>query len=312
MTKYYFTSESVTSGHPDKICDLIADSILDEALRQDPDSHMAVEATIKDDLILIYGEAGTKAVIPYEQIALDTMKKIGYTEDYKVYVKVNRQSPEINSAVTSGEISAGDQGIMFGFACDETPSYMPFAIDCAHRLAERLEEVRRQDDRLRPDGKTQVTAQYIDGVLKRVDTVVVSTCHSENITQEELRDLIIEKVILPVIPSEYIDENTKYLINPSAASRSAEAGATPARPAERSSWTATAATLRSEAAASLPRTRPRSTAPLPITHAMYAATSLPTDCAASARSRYPTPSESRSRHPSMYSPSVPPASPIRS
>ena len=215
MSKYYFTSESVTSGHPDKICDLIADSILDEALRQDPNSHMAVEATIKDDLILIYGEAGTKAVIPYEQIALDTMKKIGYPEEYHVIVKVNRQSPEINQAVAGKELSAGDQGIMFGYACDETPSYMPFAIDCAHRLAERLEEVRRSDDRLRPDGKTQVTAQYRDGVLKRVDTIVVSTCHSENITQEELRDLIIKKVILPVVPEKYIDEDTKYLINPS-------------------------------------------------------------------------------------------------
>ena len=215
MKKLYFTSESVTSGHPDKVCDLIADSILDEAIRQDPDAHMAVEATIKDDLILIYGEAGTTAKIDYEGIALRVMKEIGYMEDYKVITKVNIQSPEINQAVVNGEISAGDQGIMFGYASDETPNYMPYAIDCAHRLAAKLEEVRRSDNRLRPDGKTQVTVEYDDGVLTRVDTIVVSTQHSEDITQEELRDLIIEKVIRPVVDPKLIDENTRCLINPS-------------------------------------------------------------------------------------------------
>lgn len=215
MSKYYFTSESVTSGHPDKICDLIADSILDEAMRQDPDSHMAVEATIKDDLILIYGEAGTKAVIDYEKTALDVLKQIGYDEEYHVQVKVNKQSPEINSAVDSNEICAGDQGIMFGYACSETEEYMPYAIITAHKLAAKLEEVRRSDARLRPDGKTQVTAEYEDGKLKRVDTVVVSTQHTENITQEEIRELIMEKVIRPVISPDLIDENTRYLINPS-------------------------------------------------------------------------------------------------
>ncbi len=215
MAKMYFTSESVTSGHPDKICDLIADSILDEAMRQDPESHMAVEATIKDDLIFVYGEAGTKAVIDYEKIAKDVLKEIGYNEDYNVIVKVNVQSPEINSAVAHNEIAAGDQGIMFGFASDETERYMPFAIDCAHRLAAKLEEVRRSDPRLKPDGKTQVTAEYDDGVLKRVDAIVVSTSHTEDITQEELRELIMEKVIKPVVDPALTDENTRYLINPS-------------------------------------------------------------------------------------------------
>ena len=215
MSHYYFTSESVTSGHPDKICDYIADSILDEALRQDPEAHMAVEATIKDDLILVYGEAGTTAVIDYEGIAKSVLKEIGFNEDYNVIVKVNRQSPEINNAVAHGTVSAGDQGIMFGYASDETDDYMPFAIDCAHKLAKRLEEVRRKDDRLRPDGKTQVTAEYADGKLKRIDTILISTQHSENITQQELRDLLIKEVITPVVDPKLVDENTTYLINPS-------------------------------------------------------------------------------------------------
>lgn len=215
MAKTFFTSESVTSGHPDKICDYIADSILDEALKQDRDSHMAVEATIKDDLILVYGEAGTKAVLDYERIALDAIREIGYTEDYHVMVKVNRQSDEINSAVIGQEIGAGDQGIMFGFACNETDNLMPAAIHYAHLLAARLETVRRQDPRLRPDGKTQVTCEYDDGVLKRIDAIVVSTQHIAGITQQELNDLIINQVILPVIPKELIDDDTDYLINPS-------------------------------------------------------------------------------------------------
>ena len=215
MAKLLFTSESVTSGHPDKICDLIADSILDEALRQDPDAHMAVEASIKDDLIFIFGEAGTDAELDYEAIAKSVLKEIGYTEDYNVITKVNRQSPEINRAVSRDEICAGDQGIMFGYASNETISFMPFAIDCAHRLARRLEEVRRSDSRLRPDGKVQVTAEYEDDVLKRIDTIVVSTQHSEDISQENLKTLIMDEVIRPVVDASMVDENTKYLINPS-------------------------------------------------------------------------------------------------
>ncbi len=215
MSKVFFTSESVTSGHPDKICDLIADSILDEALRQDPESHMAVEATIKDDLILIYGEAGTKADLDYEAIALSVLKEIGYDEEYHVILKVNGQSAEINNAVAHDEISAGDQGIMFGFASDETADLMPFAIDCAHKLAKRLEEVRRETPFLRPDGKTQVTAEYDDGVLKRIDTILISTQHTPEVSQEEIYRTLMEKVITPVVDPRLVDENTKYLINPS-------------------------------------------------------------------------------------------------
>ena len=215
MPKVLFTSESVTSGHPDKICDLIADSILDAALMEDPNSHMAVEATIKDDLILVYGEANTNAKIDYEAIAKSVLKEIGYNEDYHVIAKVNKQSSEINNAVVGEELAAGDQGIMFGYASNETESYMPFAIATAHKLAKRLEEVRRQDSRLKPDGKTQVTVEYNDGKLKRLDTIVISSQHTEDITQEELRDLLIREVILPTVDEKYLDENTKYLINPS-------------------------------------------------------------------------------------------------
>ena len=213
--KYYFSSESVTSGHPDKICDLIADTILDEALRQDPDSHMAVEATIKDDLILVFGEAGTTAQLDYEGIAKKVLKDIGYEEEYHVITKVDKQSPEINAAVSQEEISAGDQGIMFGYACNETPNCMPYALDCAHRLAARLEQVRRQNPVLKPDGKTQVTVEYEDGKLKRIDAIVVSAQHVESISQEELHKLIREKVIDPVVDPALVDKNTKYLINPS-------------------------------------------------------------------------------------------------
>ncbi len=215
MAKVLFTSESVTSGHPDKICDLIADSILDAALEQDPDSHMAVEASIKDDLIFVFGEAGTKAEIDYEAIAKNVLKEIGYTEDYQVITRVDRQSAEINNAVTGEELGAGDQGIMFGYASNETINFMPFAIDCAHRLTKRLEEVRRSDERLRPDGKVQVTAEYENDVLKRIDTIVVSTQHTEDISQDTLRSLIIDQVIKPTADASLIDENTKFLINPS-------------------------------------------------------------------------------------------------
>ncbi len=215
MENYLFTSESVTSGHPDKICDLIADSILDEALRQDKNAHMAVEATIKDDLIFVYGEAGTNAKIDYEAIAKNVLKEIGYTEDYQVITKISKQSAEINQAVDNEELGAGDQGIIFGFANNESKSFMPFAIDQAHLLAKKLEQVRKQDKRLLPDGKTQVTIEYENGKVKRVDTVVVSSQHTKDITQEELRELIMEKVILEVIDPKLLDENTKYLINPS-------------------------------------------------------------------------------------------------
>lgn len=211
-----FTSESVTSGHPDKVCDLVADSILDAALASDPLSHMAVECSIKDDFILVFGEANTKAEIDYAGIAKKVLKDIGYPEDYEVLVKVNSQSSEIDNAVIGDELAAGDQGIMFGYACNESKSYMPWSIDLAHMLAKTLEEVRRANPTvLKPDGKTQVTVEYEDDKLIRVDTVLVSTSHFENVTQEEIQELVKKEVIDKVIPTHLIDEKTKYIINPS-------------------------------------------------------------------------------------------------
>lgn len=217
MEHFLFTSESITEGHPDKICDQIADSILDEALRQDRNAKMAVEATIKDDFILIYGEADTSAFIDYAAIAKATIKEIGYHEEYQVLVKVNKQSSEIHHAVVGqdGEIGAGDQGLMFGYACDDTDNYMPAAIEYAHQLAKRLSDVRKKNAILQPDGKTQVTVEYENGCIKRIHTIVISTQHVLEATQDEIADLLMREVITPVIPDQLLDEDTIYLINPS-------------------------------------------------------------------------------------------------
>lgn len=217
--KKFFTSESVTSGHPDKICDAISDAILDEALRQDPASKMAVETTIKDNLIFIYGEANTKAELPLEKIAKEKIREIGYTEEFEVLTKVSRQSAEIYDAVMHDEenMGAGDQGIMFGYACNETDNFMPMPIALAHQLAHQLERVRRNEVNsiLKPDGKTQVTVEYDDNRPVRLDTIVVSTQHAPEATQEEIREKIINEVITPVIDPALMDKNTKILVNPS-------------------------------------------------------------------------------------------------
>ena len=220
MKDYIFTSESITAGHPDKICDQIADAILDEALRQDKNSKMAVEATIKDEFVLVYGEANTTANIDFENIAKNVIKEIGYEEEYTVMVKVRKQSAEINNAVvgTEGQIGAGDQGIMFGYACDDTTEYMPAPILYAHKLAKKLHDVRKDFPILKPDGKTQVSVEYKDGEIKRIDTIVVSTQHAAEATQEEIAEVIMKEVIAPVIPEQLLDEKTRYLINPSEVS----------------------------------------------------------------------------------------------
>ena len=217
MEKYLFTSESVTEGHPDKICDIISDTILDEALKQDSKSKMAVEVTIKDDLILIYGEAKTTAKLNYKSIALDCIKKIGYKEKYNVIEKISEQSLEINRAVTKkdGRIGAGDQGIMFGYACMDTENYMPAPIEYANRLAKRLSIVQKEESNLGPDGKTQVTVEYIDGKVNRIDSIVISTQHTSNFNYEKLYEIILKKVIKKVIPNKYLDSCTNIIINPS-------------------------------------------------------------------------------------------------
>lgn len=216
MEYIYFTSESVTDGHPDKMCDQIADAIVDAALAVDPYSKMAVEATIKDDFLLIYGEANTKAEIDYAGIAKEVIRDIGYTDPYDVLVKVNKQSSQINAAVVSDDvIAAGDQGIMFGYASNETESYMPLPIDLAHKLSKQLSDLKHEVSWLKPDGKTQVTVAYKDGKPQYVHTVVVSASHEAGITLDLIKEVVMEKVIKPVIDPKWLREDTKYIINPS-------------------------------------------------------------------------------------------------
>ncbi|WP_290140566.1 methionine adenosyltransferase [uncultured Dubosiella sp.] len=214
--RFFFTSEAVTAGHPDKICDAISDAILDEALKEDKYSKMAVECTIKDNFLFIYGEENTKACLDYEAIAVEVLKRIGYKEDFDILVKVGKQSNEIFNAVNQNEmIGAGDQGIMFGYACKDTENYMPAPIEYANLLAKKLGDLQKENDLLGLDGKTQVTVEYANGKVDRIDTIIVSTQHRKEISQEQLEDLIVSKVIMETIPKNLLDERTKLLINPS-------------------------------------------------------------------------------------------------
>ena len=215
--KYYFTSESVTEGHPDKICDKISDKILDTALEQDKNSKMAVEATIKDNLVFIYGEANTKAKLNYEEIASEVLKDIGYNEEFNFIIKVSNQSKEINKSVEKKELAAGDQGIMFGYATNETKELMPLPILLANKLAYNLTKLRKEDKNtpLLPDGKTQVTVEYQNNKPKRIDTIIIAAQHKKEITQKELKKYIIENVITKTIPQNLLDKKTKILINTS-------------------------------------------------------------------------------------------------
>lgn len=215
--KKIVTSESVTEGHPDKICDKISDKILDTALEQDKNSKMAVECTIKDNFVFIYGECTTKANLNFESIAKDVLKDIGYTEEFKIITKVSKQSIEINKAVDKPKISAGDQGIMFGYATNETNEYMPLPILIANKLTKEMAKVRKEDinSPLLPDGKSQVTVEYDDNTPKRIDTIIIASQHKKEITKENLEKYIIKKVINKVIPKKLMDQNTKILINTS-------------------------------------------------------------------------------------------------
>jgi len=228
-TKYLFTSESVTMGHPDKVADHISDAILDAMLAQDPKSRVACETMVTTGVVIVAGEITSKAVVDIPMVVRNTIKKIGYTDpamgfDYEncaVMVNLDKQSPDISQGVTTGkglhkEQGAGDQGLMFGFACNETPALMPMPIQLAHLLTTKLEKVRQRKvlSWLRPDGKSQVTIEYEHRKPTRIHTVVVSTQHSPSVPYRTLRKQIIEKVIMPVLPKRLVGKNIIFHINP--------------------------------------------------------------------------------------------------
>src|SRR5256714_3655933 len=222
LRNFLFTSESVTEGHPDKIADQISDAVLDSVLSSDMTGRVACETLVTTGLIVIAGEITTNAQIDFSQVARETVREIGYTrakygfdcDTCAVLTAVDKQSPDIALGVDTG--GAGDQGLMFGFACNETEELMPLLIQMAHKLSRRLSEVRRSDalPYLRPDAKSQVTVEYKDGRPSRIDAVVISTQHAPEVTNEQLREEVLEQVIYATIPSELRDGKTKYNINP--------------------------------------------------------------------------------------------------
>nr|MBC8481867.1 methionine adenosyltransferase [Planctomycetota bacterium] len=227
--KYLFTSESVTMGHPDKVADCISDAILDAMLAQDPESRVACETMVTTGVVIVAGEITTQAVVDIPEVVREAIRKIGYTdpemgfdfENCAVMVNIDKQSPDISQGVTEGaglhkEQGAGDQGLMFGYACKETSAFMPMPIQLSHQITTKLEKVRQSKKLpwLRPDGKSQVTVEYENNKPKRVHTVVVSTQHDPSVRYSTLRKQIIEKVILPVLPKRLVDKDTVFHINP--------------------------------------------------------------------------------------------------
>ena len=229
LKDFVFSSESVNEGHPDKVCDQISDAILDSLLAQDPDSRVACEALIKTGIVVVAGEITSKGRCEFGEVAKRVIREIGYTspetgfsvDTCAVVTAIERQSPDISAGVTEGqglfkEQGAGDQGLMFGFACDETKEYMPFAIYTAHRIGQRLADTRKSGelDFLLPDGKCQVTVEYRDGKPRRASTVVVSSQHRASVKHAVLKEAIIEEVVKKVVPPEFLDKDTVYYINP--------------------------------------------------------------------------------------------------
>ena len=229
MSEFLFTSESVSEGHPDKVADQISDAVLDAILKQDKTSRVAAETLVKDNLVVLAGEITTRAQVNYQDVARQTIRRIGYTDPAigfdadtcTVILAYGQQSPNIAQGVDEGkgldlEQGAGDQGLMFGYACDETPSLMPLAIYLSHRLVERQSELRR-DGRLawlRPDAKSQVTVRYSGGRPVAIETVVLSTQHKPGVTHKQIEEAVIEQVIKPVLPKELVKGSVKYLVNP--------------------------------------------------------------------------------------------------
>ena len=229
MSEMLFTSESVTEGHPDKMSDQISDAILDALLEQDSSSRVACETLVTTGMVVVAGEVTSKALVDMQKVVRNTIEEIGYIDsnmgfDFNtcaVLISLDKQSPNIAQGVNEGEGAhteqgAGDQGLMFGYACEETPELMPLPIQLAHRLTERLTEVRKSGtlEYLRPDGKSQVTVRYVDGEPKSIEAVVISTQHSEDVSQEKLHEDIISNVINEVIPSKYLNGSPKFHINP--------------------------------------------------------------------------------------------------
>ncbi|MDD2319323.1 MAG: methionine adenosyltransferase [Geobacteraceae bacterium] len=229
MTDFIFTSESVSEGHPDKVADQISDAVLDAILAQDPNSRVACETLVTTGMVVMAGEITTNAVVDYSKVARETIKEIGYNdsamgfdwETCAVLTSIDKQSPDISQGVTEGEglfkdQGAGDQGLMFGYACNDTPELMPMPIVLAHRLTKYLSDVRKQGilDFLRPDSKSQVSIRYIDDRPVSVDTVVVSSQHTPDVSYEAIREGIIEEVVKKVIPAELMTDATRFLINP--------------------------------------------------------------------------------------------------
>lgn len=233
----FFTSESVTEGHPDKICDQVSDAILDAIFEKDPHARVACETAVTTGMVLVMGEVSTSTYVDIQSIVRKTIDEIGYNrgkfgfdaDTCNVLNAIHEQSADIAMGVDNAlenklgkmdddieKVGAGDQGIMFGFACDETPELMPLPISLAHRLSKKLTDVRKSKELeyLRPDGKTQVTVEYDENGPKRIDTILISTQHSENVTVEQIKTDLIEKVIKPIVPADMIDENTRYLVNP--------------------------------------------------------------------------------------------------